>query len=108
MEASNRKPERRVFVGNLDYHTTSEDLVKVIQDYFLGTVVDVFFPKDKNRKPPKLTKRKRGKKEPVNYGCAFIQLAAESQAEAILDTKLQVLDPYDRPLYFCKAQRGES
>lgn len=101
MSNRNRNEEARVFVGNLDYHTTVKDIQKTLSQY--GEVVDVYFPKDKGRKPPRLTKRRRNKTEPVSFGCAFVELRDKAQADDLVATMDKVLDPYDRVLYFSRA-----
>lgn len=94
-EVKKRRPECRVFVGNLDYRVTSNDLRDVFSGF--GDVVDVYFPRDPNRKPPWLPQR-RPKNAPVNYGCAFVEFAVKEQAEQLLSLK-GFTDSYGREIY---------
>jgi RNA recognition motif-containing protein len=96
-----RHPERRVFIGNLDYNTTSNDLRELFSGY--GEIVDVYFPQDKKRLPP-ILKRVREAHEPINYGCAFVEFRTKEQAATIYGLQ-DLTDPYGRQIYISTAAK---
>lgn len=90
-------------MGNLDYHTTSNDIHAMFSAF--GKVVDVYFPRDKNRKPPKLTSRERNPKEPISYGCAFVEFQCAEDAKLIRTMEQPISDPYERVVYISSAEK---
>lgn len=59
----------KVFVGNLNYETTSQQLSDFLAE--AGEVVDVFLPNDRNTGRPR--------------GFAFVEFSTEAEAEAAIE-----------------------
>lgn len=99
--SNQRKPELRLFVGNLDFHTTVNDVREMLKRF--GKVNDVYFPNHAGKPTPKLFKRRRKPDEPINYGCAFVQMKNQEEVQRVLSHEGEVFDPNGRLVFFAKA-----
>lgn len=71
-DASNQRSRAitaRIFVGNLSYTTTAEQLTQLLED--VGSVADVYLPSDRATGRPR--------------GFAFVEMGSEAEAEAAIE-----------------------
>lgn len=97
-----RNSQNRLFIGNLDYSSTVSDVRDVFTELGYKTV-DVFFPKKKDTAEP-IIDRTRKVGEPINYGCAFVELESPEFVESVLSKDMKVKDKNGRTIYFSKAK----
>lgn len=91
-ESRKRRPECRLFVGNLSYAATKDEVRSLFSK--VGRVTDVFFP---GAKPDE------GK---VNAGFAFVELSMPEEATRALAELNGTDGPFGRKIYVKPATLG--
>lgn len=81
---ANAQPNCRLYVGNIDFRMSRDDVKDLFSD--VGTVVDVFFPKDENN--PKRPHR----------GFIFVEMGSPDEALEAIEEFHGDEDDYGREL----------